>query len=150
MLQGEDHLVVIEDLTERKAAEAEIQYLAYYDSLTLPNRRLLLDRMHQVLAACERRKRCGALLLLDIDHFKTLETYGHEAGDQLLRQVAERLQAATHEDHTVARYGDDEFVVVLEDLAEGAQAAPPKKQASICWKCCVRPSSSKGRPTIAA
>jgi len=109
--------------------------------------------MHQVLAACERRKRCGALLLLDIDHFKTLnETYGHEAGDQLLRQVAERLQAATHEDHTVARYGDDEFVVVLEDLAEGAQeaAAPTEEAASICWKCCVRPSSSKGRPTIAA
>ena len=132
MLQGEDHLVVVEDLTERKAAEAEIQYLAYYDSLTrLPNRRLLLDRMHQVLAACERRKRCGALLLLDIDHFKTLnETYGHEAGDQLLRQVAERLQAATHEDHTVARYGDDEFVVVLEDLAEGAQeAAAPTEEA---------------------
>ena len=81
------------DITERKAAEEEIKYLAFYDPLTrLPNRRLLLDRLHQTLAASARIQRLGALLFIDLDNFKTLnDTLGHDKGDLLLQQVAHRL-----------------------------------------------------------
>ncbi|MGB6241917.1 MAG: EAL domain-containing protein [Castellaniella sp.] len=123
-LEG-DYLVTLEDLTGRKAAEDEIRYLAYNDPLTgLPNRRLLLDRLQQVLAASARRQRYGALLMLDLDHFKTInETRGHEAGDELLQQVAERLRSHLQDSHTIARHGDDEFVIVLEDLSAQSEEA---------------------------
>ncbi|WP_323017186.1 EAL domain-containing protein [Castellaniella sp.] len=122
---GGDYLVTLEDMTVRKAAEEEIRYLAYNDPLTgLPNRRLLLDRLQQVLAASARRRRYGALLMLDLDHFKTInETRGHEAGDELLQQVAERLRSHLQDSHTIARHGDDEFVVVLEDLSDQPEEA---------------------------
>ncbi|WP_066456495.1 bifunctional diguanylate cyclase/phosphodiesterase [Castellaniella caeni] len=118
-------LVTLEDLTARKAAEEEIRYLAYNDPLTgLPNRRLLLDRLQQVLAASARRRRYGALLMLDLDHFKMAnETRGHDAGDELLRQVAARLKRCLDDSHTIARHGDDEFVVVLEDLSRNLEDA---------------------------
>lgn len=122
---GTDYLVTLEDLTDRKAAEDEIRYLAYNDPLTgLPNRRLLLDRLQQALAASARRLRCGALLMLDLDHFKTInETRGHDAGDELLRQVANRLREHLQDSHTIARHGDDEFVIVLEDLSDQPEEA---------------------------
>src|SRR5439155_947246 len=87
--------VTLTDITERKAAEAEIEHLAFYDPLTqLPNRRLLLDRLQQALAACARSRRRGAILFLDLDDFKTLnDTRGHDVGDLLLQQVAQRLLA---------------------------------------------------------
>ncbi|MET1113638.1 MAG: EAL domain-containing protein [Comamonas sp.] len=114
------YLITLEDLSQRKAAEEEIRYLAFYDLLTqLPNRRLLLDRLQQALGAGARRQRSGALLMLDVDNFKTLnETRGHDQGDALLRQVATRLRDAVDGAHTVGRQGGDEFVVVLEDLGE--------------------------------
>jgi len=114
------YLITLEDLSQRKAAEEEIRYLAFYDLLTqLPNRRLLLDRLQQALGAGARRQRLGALLMLDVDNFKTLnETRGHDQGDALLRQVAARLRDAVDGAHTVGRQGGDEFVVVLEDLGE--------------------------------
>ncbi|MFC7205483.1 putative bifunctional diguanylate cyclase/phosphodiesterase [Comamonas endophytica] len=114
------YLITLEDLSQRKAAEEEIRYLAFYDLLTqLPNRRLLLDRLQQALGAGARRQRSGALLMLDVDNFKTLnETRGHDQGDALLRQVATRLREAVDGAHTVGRQGGDEFVVVLEDLGE--------------------------------
>ena len=114
------YLITLEDLSQRKAAEEEIRYLAFYDLLTqLPNRRLLLDRLQQALSAGARRQRSGALLMLDVDNFKTLnETRGHDQGDALLRQVATRLRNAVDGAHTVGRQGGDEFVVVLEDLGE--------------------------------
>ena len=126
-----DLLMTLVDVSQRKADEEEIKYLAFYDSLThLPNRRLLVDRVQQALAAGARRQRSGALLMLDLDHFKTLnETRGHDCGDSLLRQVAERLRDCVHEDHTVARHGGDEFVVLLEDLADSPEeAATPAKE----------------------
>ena len=130
VLLGEDHLVTMVDLSQRKAAEEEIKYLAFYDPLTqLPNRRLLLDRLQQALAASARRQRCGALLMLDLDNFKTLnETRGHDKGDSLLRQVAQRLRDCMHEDHTVARHGGDEFVVVLEDLGDNPEEAAARAE----------------------
>ncbi len=106
------------DITARKAAEDEIRHLAFYDPLTLlPNRRLLLDRLHQALAISARSKRLGALLFLDLDNFKTLnDTLGHDKGDLLLQQIAQRLATCVREGDTVARLGGDEFVVMLEDL----------------------------------
>lgn len=111
---------IVQDITERKAAEEEIKSLAFYDSLTgLPNRRLLLERLRHALATSERSGREGALLFIDLDHFKTLnDTLGHDIGDQLLIQVAERLNSCVREGDTVARLGGDEYVVMLEDLNE--------------------------------
>nr|WP_255407065.1 EAL domain-containing protein [Rhodoferax sp. OV413] len=109
---------VIEDFTARKAAEDEINSLAFYDPLTLlPNRRLLMDRLKHALVASARSGKCGALLFIDLDHFKTLnDTLGHDKGDLLLQQVAQRLVTCVREGDTVARLGGDEFVVILEDL----------------------------------
>ena len=107
------------DITQRKAAEAEIRWLGFYDNLTqLPNRRLLLDRLSEALTRSQRGQAGrGALLLLDIDNFKSLnETLGHQHGDALLRLVATRLSNCIAGRHTLARQGGDEFAVVLEDL----------------------------------
>jgi len=121
------------DITERKAAENEIAQLAFYDHLTgLPNRRLLLDRLRHALAGCVRNSRCGALMFFDLDNFKTLnDTLGHDVGDQLLVEVASRLQSCVRQSDTVARLGGDEFVVVLEDLdgGDGDQLAAMQAEA---------------------
>jgi len=123
-------LITMQDLSERKAAEEEINQLAYYDPLTrLPNRRLLMDRLQQALATSARHQRSGALLMLDLDNFKTVnETRGHDRGDALLLQVAHRLRGCVHEDDTVARQGGDEFVVVLEDLGDSPEEAAARAE----------------------
>jgi diguanylate cyclase (GGDEF)-like protein/PAS domain S-box-containing protein len=133
---GEDgkpqsYISIRTDITQRKAAEDKSNYLALYDTLTnLPNRRLLLDRLSQALASAARSMRNGALLFLDLDHFKTLnDTLGHDVGDLLLQQVAERLTACVREGDTVARLGGDEFVVILEDLSEHDVEAATQAEA---------------------
>jgi diguanylate cyclase (GGDEF)-like protein len=110
------------DITSRKVAEEQIQKLAFFDSLTgLPNRRLLMDRLDQAMAACTRHQRQGALLFIDLDNFKTInDTHGHDKGDLLLQQVGERLSGLVREGDTVARLGGDEFVVMIEDLSGNA------------------------------
>lgn len=110
--------VFCRDISERKKSEQEIHQLAFYDVLThLPNRRLLLDRMQMALAVSERNHRYGALMFLDLDRFKILnDTQGHDVGDLLLLEVANRLIACTRDVDVVARLGGDEFVVVLEML----------------------------------
>jgi len=120
------------DITQRKEAEARILHLAFYDPLTrLPNRRLLLDRLQQAVAASVRKQIAGALLFIDIDHFKTLnDTQGHDVGDLLLQQVAERLAACIRENDTAARLGGDEFVVMLEDLSPNLQDAASQAEAA--------------------
>lgn len=107
------------DITLRKAAEDEIKHLAFFDPLTrLPNRRLLLDRLQQALAASTRSGRQGAVLFLDLDHFKELnDSAGHDQGDLLLQLVAQRLSTCIREGDTVARFGGDEFVIMLVDLS---------------------------------
>ncbi|MCC4115831.1 PAS domain S-box protein [Aromatoleum toluclasticum] len=106
------------DITERKNMEEQIRQLAFYDPLTnLPNRRLFHDRLRQALAARKRTGCQSALLFLDLDNFKPLnDTHGHDVGDLLLVEVARRLQSCVREIDTVARFGGDEFVVMLGDL----------------------------------
>jgi diguanylate cyclase (GGDEF)-like protein/PAS domain S-box-containing protein len=119
------------DFTERKAAEESINQLAFYDPLTgLPNRRLLMDRLQHALASGARRGRHGALLFIDLDNFKTLnDSMGHVTGDALLQQVPRRLASCVRDDDTVARFGGDEFVVILEDLSENALEAATQTEA---------------------
>ncbi|MDQ6991842.1 MAG: EAL domain-containing protein [Mariprofundus sp.] len=111
------------DITERKAAEKEIEHLAFYDTLTkLPNRRLLYDRLEQALISSDRSNQYGALFFIDLDNFKRLnDTLGHNMGDLLLQQVAKRLQLSVREGDTVARLGGDEFVVLLKKLSTEKQ-----------------------------
>lgn len=106
------------DITERKAAEQHIHQLAFYDPLTqLANRRLFIDRVEHALLTSKRNSQEGAVLMLDLDHFKVLnDTQGHHAGDQLLIEVGKRLREHVRDADTVARFGGDEFVVLLEDL----------------------------------
>ena len=121
------HWVAVErDITERKRTEQEIQYLAFYDPLTkLPNRQLLMDRLAQQLTSSGRSEHCGALLFIDLDNFKILnDSHGHDMGDALLKQVAQRIVDAVRASDTVARLGGDEFVVILDNLSgEEAEAA---------------------------
>lgn len=114
------HLAVTRDVTERKSAEQKINALAFYDQLTgLPNRTLLADRLKQTLTASSRSGICGALLFIDLDHFKILnDTQGHDIGDMQLKQVASRLSTCVREGDTVARVGGDEFVVILAGLSK--------------------------------
>ncbi|MEQ1630054.1 MAG: EAL domain-containing protein [Gallionella sp.] len=114
------------DITGRKLNDEKIHQLAFYDVLTnLPNRRLLADRMHQTLLMCARNGEYGAVLFLDLDNFKALnDSKGHDIGDMLLIEVAQRLQASVRGEDTIARLGGDEFVVVLEGLGkDSAEAA---------------------------
>ncbi|MDD4963948.1 MAG: diguanylate cyclase [Gallionella sp.] len=108
------------DITDRKAAEQQIRQLAYYDTLTkLPNRRLLNDRLDQAMLCSERNQHYGALMFLDLDNFKPLnDRYGHDVGDLLLVEVAHRLNACIRKADTVARFGGDEFVVMIRELTK--------------------------------
>ncbi len=118
-------VITYHDVTALRQASAEIESLAFYDPLTnLPNRRLLMDRLQQAIAASVRSAQYGALLFLDLDHFKTLnDTQGHEVGDMLLRQVAQRLKTCVRREDTVARLGGDEFVVMLHELSANSDEA---------------------------
>ncbi|HMW53139.1 MAG TPA: diguanylate cyclase, partial [Rhodocyclaceae bacterium] len=112
------YVSVFSDITERKASEARIAYLAQHDALTgLPNRALLHDRLEQALAAAARHDRRLAVLFLDLDRFKTInDSLGHLIGDRLLKGVAERISACIRETDTVSRQGGDEFLIVLTDF----------------------------------
>ena len=113
------------DITQYKAAENKIQELAFYDPLTgLPNRRLLQDRLGHVFSSSSRHQDYGALLFIDLDNFKTLnDTKGHSVGDMLLIEVAKKLLNHIREADTVARFGGDEFVVLLEKLGNNLEQA---------------------------
>jgi diguanylate cyclase (GGDEF)-like protein/PAS domain S-box-containing protein len=110
--------LVLTDITERIKSEEEIRKLAFYDGLTLlPNRRLLNERLIQAMATSKRSGRYGALLFLDLDNFKPLnDEHGHNMGDLLLIEVARRITSCVREMDTVARFGGDEFVILLSEL----------------------------------
>ncbi len=111
---------IIHDITERCQLEAQMHDMAFYDPLTkLPNRRLLIDRLEKALVSCLRTRRYGALMFLDLDHFKLLnDLHGHDMGDQLLVEVAARILSCIRDQDSAARFGGDEFLVMLEGLSE--------------------------------
>jgi diguanylate cyclase (GGDEF)-like protein/PAS domain S-box-containing protein len=133
--EAQRFIVLLHDISATKAAEDAIQHLAFYDQLTgLSNRRLLIDRLRHALAANSRSGREGALLFLDLDNFKSLnDTLGHDFGDLLLQQVARRLLGCVRDGDTVARFGGDEFVILLEDLSAEAVDAAAQAEA-VCNK----------------
>ena len=118
-------ITVCEDITGRREYEKKIQHLASYDTLTsLPNRALLIDRLHQALALAQREGRELALLCFDLDNFKDLnDTRGHDRGDRFLKEVAKRLASCVGESDTLARIGGDEFVILLHSLIGEEEAA---------------------------
>jgi diguanylate cyclase (GGDEF)-like protein/PAS domain S-box-containing protein len=122
-------------ITERKLAEDESRRLTYYDTLTgLPNRQSLINQLSHEIAKCARSQQLGALMFIDLDNFKQVnDTHGHLLGDQLLKQVAQRLQVNLRESDTVSRLGGDEFVVILEHL--GSNPLEAARQAEmLCEK----------------
>ena len=132
--RGLTHWVAVSrDITARKAAEDEIEHLAFYDTLTqLPNRQLLMDRLAQALTGGDAgsKGQIGALMFIDLDHFKMLnDTLGHSRGDLLLQKVAARLSACVRFNDTVARLGGDEFVVMLEGLGDNPDTAQERTRA---------------------
>lgn len=126
---------ITREVTERKQLEDQVRQLAFYDPLTqLPNRRLLNDRLAQALTASKRNGCYGALMFLDLDNFKSLnDAWGHALGDSLLIEVARRLKSCVREVDTVARFGGDEFVVMLGELDPG-QAQSLALSASVSEK----------------
>lgn len=123
-IQGGVLITFIRDITERKQIELQIRQLAYYDTLTdLPNRRLLMDRFAYAMSQARRYRRSLAVMFLDLDRFKQInDTLGHDAGDELLRQVGKRLLASVRAGDTVARPGGDEFVILLAEIARPKDA----------------------------
>ena len=118
-------LIVVRDITARKAAQARIEFLALHDALTqLPNRAYLMERLDDVLALARRNQHQVAVLFLDLDKFKNVnDSLGHHVGDELLREVADRIVATVRDSDVVARLGGDEFVIVLSEMSSSDQAA---------------------------
>lgn len=118
-------VAIVRDVTERKLVEHKIKHMAHYDHLTgLPNRRLFLDQLEHAIKLAKRRHQKTAVLFLDLDGFKQInDTLGHEAGDQLLKEVAIRLKTVLRESDIAARMGGDEFTFILNDIGTHENAA---------------------------
>jgi diguanylate cyclase (GGDEF)-like protein len=135
-LNGMDCLLLTaRDISQLKEAQAQIQHLAYHDSLTnLPNRALLMDRLTQQIALLKRHELRGALLFIDLDHFKHInDSLGHPVGDAVLKLVTARLEASVRQEDTVARLGGDEFVVLLSGL-EGRRSEVTRQARTVAEK----------------
>ena len=132
-------IAVKQDISERKRVEAQIYDMAFYDALTrLPNRRLLGDRLEQTIANCKRSGNYGALMFLDLDNFKPLnDVHGHDVGDLLLIEVARRISNCIRESDTVARFGGDEFVVILGKL-DTSKAESAAQASNVAEKIRIR------------
>lgn len=118
-----NYIATFSDVTDKKRTEEQLRYLAEYDDLTgLPNRRLLMDRVHQIIARAKRHElRCFSLMFIDIDRFKNInDSLGHSMGDLVLQEIAQRLQGAVREVDTVSRIGGDEFVILVSGKGDDA------------------------------
>lgn len=137
-------MTVVRDINERKETEARMQFLAHHDALTrLPNRATLIDRLQFTLASAKRQERILGVLFIDLDNFKTInDSLGHYAGDELLKRVAQRLQANLRASDLVGRLGGDEFVVVLSELATPEDIAPAAEKLS---EALIEPFSVEGQ-----
>lgn len=126
----EQYVAVFSDMSQRKADEEKIRQQANYDALTeLPNRIMLKRELQQVLSHCKEQKTACALLFIDLDRFKAVnDTLGHSVGDNMLQQVSQRLVSVIHENDFLARFGGDEFVILLQDIAESEDAAHKAKR----------------------
>jgi diguanylate cyclase (GGDEF)-like protein/PAS domain S-box-containing protein len=120
-------VAIVRDITERKMAEQRIRHMAQHDDLTgLPNRSLLRDRLGQAIAHAQRKGRCVAVAFIDLDGFKLVnDGLGHNAGDELLKVVGMRMQGCMRRHDTLGRFGGDEFVIILSDLADNPLAITP-------------------------
>ena len=129
---GASYLVVLRDISERKEFEARLEYQAKYDSLTrIANRSLMRDRLEQELHRCQRHGCYGALLFLDLDHFKHInDSLGHPVGDALLVHIAQRLTDSVRKEDVAARLGGDEFVLILGELGQSEEEAAIHAQAT--------------------
>ncbi len=134
------------DITQRKLAEQRIRHVAHHDSLTgLPNRSLLRDRLTQALSRARARDELVAVLFANLDRFKAInDSLGHRGGDELLRQVAERLRGCVRDTDTVARFGGDEFVAVLAGAANLPVAVAVQKILQVC----AEPYDVDGQPVV--
>jgi diguanylate cyclase (GGDEF)-like protein len=128
--KGEDGKIVeyngiVRDITAYKKAQEMIHHMAYHDPLTgLPNRILLNDRLNMAIARAQRGGKKIAVMMLDIDKFKGInDQYGHEAGDKLLKTVADRLGNALRKSDTIARMGGDEFIVIVPEMEKSADVS---------------------------
>lgn len=141
------HLVVLRDVTARKQAEARLAWLAHFDVVTgLPNRALFDDRLERALASVQRRDGSLAVLFLDLDRFKLInDSFGHNAGDEVLIAVSRRLSSVLRSEDTIARFGGDEFSVLLPDIEypSGPLAVAQKMQAVLS-----EPLSVNGRTVV--
>jgi diguanylate cyclase (GGDEF)-like protein/PAS domain S-box-containing protein len=143
---------VVRDITERKSWESRIYSLAYSDPLTgLPNRLLLRDRLEHAIAAAQRNRTLVGVLFLDLDYFKAVnDAYGHHTGDHLLREIAERAKGCVREIDTVSRIGGDEFVLVLPELREAADAGAVARKilAALSQPCAIDGRELRVTPTV--
>ena len=148
-----NYIGTFEDITDRKAAEDKIRFLAHHDVLTgLPNRFSLYERLDQGMAFARRFEKSLAIMLIDLDHFKTInDTLGHNIGDQLLIQVARRLQQSVRESDIVARLGGDEFVVVLsgvEKVGDGVAEIASKVVTQLAAPYAIAGAELRTSPSI--
>ena len=153
MMQGNQRLFtgVIRDITQRKKAQERVEFLAHHDALTaLPNRNLYIERVERAIYRAHRSGKPLALLFVDLDKFKPInDELGHEAGDVVLKTVAERLLSCVRQSDTVARFGGDEFVAILENLdhPDSASVVAKKMIAALVEPIAV---SSDGDSTVEA
>ncbi len=147
-------LTVVRDVSAAKAAEEEIKSLAFFDTLTgLPNRRMVSERLKQIVAASSRINRKGAVLFIDLDNFKIVnDSLGHKTGDLLLKKVSQRIGNCLRDSDTVARLGGDEFVVIIEGLSESAEeaAAQAKTLASKILETVRQPYMLGGKECLSS